>query len=744
MFLLLLGACDANPDGAGDSGAGAPLHHLFDHAPDQVNLGGDGLPEALSAQLRKDTVWIRGERRERDDWQVDVDAMDRTDGPLALIAYTELPMVGPPRRVRWAQANNIKAPQVDGAGPGDVLEFTPTSLRTTTKGPGVYPPRRTYSYPASTEDLRTRYLGKLPSADDWDPERLEFQKQTRRSVPAPAPARLAWRTYVPEGAVLRLGFGLRPIKPLTVRKSGGGVWIQRDGELPKAPKAWADFHVGVRREGEPADSPAWKARVSGTEAARFHSASIDLSAWAGEYVELALITSDDGQLAKKGFLPFVSEPTLEQAQPERPNILLIVADTLRADVLSCYGNQRPISPNIDRLAASGVRYSDVMSAATWTLPSHVSLLSSLYPTEHGVQSKERMPKALNALPEVLRHAGYSTMAVTEGVFLTPRYGLDHGFDEFQVSPWKARKTFRTAKEKLAEREGPWFMYLHTYQPHAPYVSEEHWRDKWVDPYDGPLEIPVRNGDWTRMEGAPTDDDIRFIRQMYEAEVAYVDDEIGRLLRFLRTEGMDDNLVIALTSDHGESFAEHGIWGHGTSAYQEQLRVPWILRHPGQFEGGLVIDDPVHLIDVAPTLLSAVGLQVPSEWSGLSLSPYPASNAADRLMFTGFLTQPWRRPATVLRQGKYKHILFPAAQKNRSDTTNERMAFDLEADPNEQHNLWDAAGASGQAPFDLPDHLIQDLSVLHQLHPARFETTAAPSDAAINAELETLGYAGEQD
>lgn len=740
--ILLLAACGSDPSSVQAAESSEVLHHLFDHEPQAVSLGGEGIPAALAQELGQDTVWIRGEKRERDDWQVDMGAMDRTDGPLALIAYTELPMVGAGRRVRWRNANTPKARASDDTPDWEVLEFTPTSMRTTTRGPGIYPPKKAYSYEASTTDLRARFLGSLPSPSDWHPQRLELQRQTRRTVPAPAPARLTWRTQVPENGLLRLGYGLRPIQPAPYPKHGGGVYVRTESEMPDAAEAWADFRVGVRREGDSADEIAWEARLAGSEAGAFHSARVDLSAWAGEFVEIALLTGDDGQLPEQGLLPFLSEPTLEHAQPQRPNVLLIVADTLRADVLTCYGNPRPITPNIDWLAENGVRYDDVMSAATWTLPSHVSLLSSLYPTEHGVQSKERVPAALNNLPKVLRRAGYSTHALTEGVFLTPRYGLDQGFDDFQVGTWRARKTFGKAKELIDERDGPWFLYLHTYQPHAPYISERYWREKWVSPYDGPLSVPIRNGDWTRLEGVPSDEDMRFIREMYEAEVAYVDDEIGKLLRHLMASGQTDNLLIALTSDHGESFDEHGIWGHGTSAYQEQLRVPWILHHPRLFNGGLVVQDPVHLIDVAPTLLSAIGVGVPGDWSGLALDPFPGPDAADRLMFTGFLTQPWRRPATVLRQGRYKHILFPAAQKNRADDTTARMTFDLEKDPGEEQDIWQ--DGSGAAHFDLPGHLVPDLSVLHKMHPARFETQAAPSDAAVSAELETLGYAGEQD
>lgn len=219
----------------------------------------------------------------------------------------------------------------------------------------------------------------------------------------------------------------------------------------------------------------------------------------------------------------------------------------------------------------------------------------------------------------------------------------------------------------------------------------------------------------------------------------MDEQVGRLIAALEERGLAQDTVIALTSDHGESFSERGIWGHGTSAFQEQLRVPLIVHAPGRLEGGLVIEDTVHAVDVAPTLLRAAGLDPPRDWSGLALEPSPP--AVERTLYSGFLAQPFHREATVLRQGPWKLIRFPRDSKDPGDEVLLDQLYHLGDDPLELRDLWTDPGSGAPNPTPFPTELLQDVSRLRGRFGPRFETRKQEVDDALSAELEALGYWG---
>jgi arylsulfatase A-like enzyme len=739
---VLLGACGEPTDW--ELATPTP-RHLFDVAPARIEVArARMLPADLGRELGAERVWIRGEIPPADKWEVDPDRRDEDGASLALRIRTQHPVAGPSRRIPWDKANlpseqavaqlPVPPPGLDGVVIGEDL------LRTEVPGVGVLPEARPVSYPTWTQPLLEAEVGALPElASVRSPGRLELARHTRRVALAPAPARLTWITTPPAGASLRFGHALRPLRVEVCPDRRGGVRVRPPGSFPGTEDDLVTFGL---RLGHPVHGThdLWTRTLTTSESGRFHDVEVELPEWsANEACTLTLWTErpEGGDLR---YLPVFSEVVVDRPRDDRslPNLILVVADTLRADALGCYGAERPVSPNIDALAARGVRYADVMSAATWTLPSHVSLLSSLHATEHGVQAMERVPEELLSLPKVLRRAGYETLAVTEGIFVTPKFGLDQGFDRFQVSPWNAETTFGRALDALPEH-GPFFLYLHSYQPHAPFVSVKRWRERWVGPYEGRLTLPIENGEWDRLEGGPTPEDLRYIRQLYDAEVAFVDEQVGRLIAALEERGLAQDTVIALTSDHGESFSERGIWGHGTSAFQEQLRVPLIVHAPGRLEGGLVIEDTVHAVDVAPTLLRAAGLDPPRDWSGLALEPSPP--AVERTLYSGFLAQPFHREATVLRQGPWKLIRFPRDSKDPGDEVLLDQLYHLGDDPLELRDLWTDPGSGAPNPTPFPTELLQDVSRLRARFGPRFETRKQEVDDALSAELEALGYGG---
>jgi len=294
------------------------------------------------------------------------------------------------------------------------------------------------------------------------------------------------------------------------------------------------------------------------------------------------------------------------AEAEAPprNLLLITIDTLRADHLSCNGAQNVATPNLDRLARGGANFDRARSSVPLTLPSHASLLTGNYPPTHGVRDNtaSRLPESQLTLSEVLRSNGYETAAFLGSFVLDRRFGLEQGFDIYDDRVSKtpemlesleaernAGAVFDAFESWLSSREaeGPFFAWLHFYDPHAPYAPPE--------PYA------------TRYKSDP-----------YAGEVAHVDEIVGRVVTHLEEAALLERMVIAVVGDHGEGLGQHGERTHSLLIYNSTLHVPMILFAPGLIEPGSRVESLVRTIDLAPTLLDL--LAVPEELGeGRSLS-----------------------------------------------------------------------------------------------------------------------------
>ena len=284
---------------------------------------------------------------------------------------------------------------------------------------------------------------------------------------------------------------------------------------------------------------------------------------------------------------------------------MITIDTLRADHLGCYGYKQIRTPNIDALAADGARFERAFTVVPVTLPSHTVMLTGTYPMMSGMHdfSANKLSPQQPTLASVLKQNGYATGAVIGAAVLDSRFGLNQGFDfyydHFDFS--------RLEESNLDEMERPgnvvadlaldwlgknshgkFFLWMHLYDPHFPYRPPEPYSHEYAThPYDG--------------------------------EIAFADEQVGRLIRFLKENGLYQNTVIVLSGDHGESLGEHGEKTHGFFIYNATMHVPLIIRLPGK-SAPLSLADPVSLIDVMPTILAAVGLETPAQVQGRSLLP----------------------------------------------------------------------------------------------------------------------------
>ncbi len=313
----------------------------------------------------------------------------------------------------------------------------------------------------------------------------------------------------------------------------------------------------------------------------------------------------------------------EREQAAQPNVILYLVDTLRADRLGCYGHGVPVSPNIDGLASEGVLFEHVVAQSSWTKPATVSILSGLGPLTHGINGRrDRLPESVTTLAELLHDHGYRTAAFASNAYITEKAGFAQGFDDFVFGHARSHAVTQKVVGWLdaLPRSEPFFLYVHTIDPHAPYEPAQPYRDRFAstvtDPAVGTFDHLRAIG---RKEVEATDALVADMLALYDAEVAENDHAFGVLIDRLRELDLYDETLIVFLSDHGEEFREHGVFGHGWDLYSEVVDVPMIVRPPG----GLIsrrVETTVQHIDVVPTVLEAVGAELPGWVEGTSLWP----------------------------------------------------------------------------------------------------------------------------
>ena len=434
------------------------------------------------------------------------------------------------------------------------------------------------------------------------------------------------------------------------------------------------------------------------------------------------------------------------------HVILVSIDTLRPDHLGCYGNPRPTSPNLDAIARAGVRFADATAAAPWTLPSHASMLTGLYPSHHGVKNHEtRLPAEVVTLAEDFAQHGFETLAVVNSHNLgAPQYQLSQGFARLEYitetyqdprtgrwsNPNMGPQVLSTAQELLAKRdpEKPFFLFLHFYDVHTDFTPSAEHRAELVQPYAGKLDGRTQqlNGVRKRKErlGAY---DLRFLREMYDAEIRTFDELFGRFLAWLDEQGLRQETLLVVTSDHGEEFQEHGSVLHGRTQYQELLRVPLLVCGPG-VPAGMVIETPVHGVDVAPTLLGALGIESRARRDGLDLGPLWRGGTLPVRALFGEADQDMH--AAPEAQFDTKRMVRRGNDKLIQDRVTQRAElFDLAQDPLEQHDL---AAERAVLARELGAELTRFLS--GSVQPEKI----APPTPEDQARLDALGYGGGTD
>jgi arylsulfatase A-like enzyme len=415
-------------------------------------------------------------------------------------------------------------------------------------------------------------------------------------------------------------------------------------------------------------------------------------------------TGAGGEVVVSGLRIHTPPATAAAAAPRpapaaRPNLVIYLIDTLRADHLGCYGYPRPTSPRIDRLAAEGVRAADGRAQSSWTKPGVASVLTGLHPSQHGAQLRaERIREEVELLSERLVAAGYETALFTTNTNVTARFGFDQGFDEFH---YLSRGLGRGKREHYSsseinrevfawldrrDRSRPFFLFVHTLDPHDPYRPAEEFRRALAPGVDVESACCARSNVLEALSPEAARLRARDAAALYDAEIAQNDAAFGELVDELARRGLAEPTAVLVTSDHGEEFYEHGGWKHGFTLYEEQLRVPFVLRLPGRAHAGAVVDGPVDQIDVVPTLLELAGLPAAPELPGRSLLAALSAGAAGPAERPSFARL--ERPGLELvaaAQGGFKLLRALGEWTPPRGRAPEEL-YDLARDPGEREDL----------------------------------------------------------
>jgi choline-sulfatase len=409
----------------------------------------------------------------------------------------------------------------------------------------------------------------------------------------------------------------------------------------------------------------------------------------------------------------------QNAGSERPNIVVILIDTVRRDHFPFYGYSRDTAPFLTSLAARAVVFDQAYSTSGWTSPATASLFTSLYPFQHGViagiqrQREEqfkfhRLPRGVETMAQALKRAGYATYAISDNIHVSPLTGFDPGFDAFEsASDASAVAVNKRAKKWRGEMQAraPYFLYLHYLDPHEPYLPRAPWYDEFYR--DSRPALSRRD-----FEAA------------HDSEIRFVDEKIAGLFQEF---GWEKDTVVVVTADHGEEFGDHGYAGHAHTLHAELVNVPLLVYRGGTY-GPKRVPAAVSVIDVLPTLREVVGLPEDPRNEGESLVPLLTGGTwphGDRALFSELVVLGNQEVMTAAIRKRWKLISYQ---------TGEEALYDLARDPREQ------ADRSSELP-DLREDLRAQYAA-YAKHARKYtaeETAEVELDPESVEKLRALGY-----
>lgn len=466
---------------------------------------------------------------------------------------------------------------------------------------------------------------------------------------------------------------------------------------------------------------------------------------------------------------------------QRPNVLILMLDTARAQNFSCYGYGRSTTPNIDAIASEGVVFEQAIATGCWSLPSQVSLLSGMFPIKHGAHElRLRYDHPYPLLPEILRQEGYHTLGISPNSWMSDEFGVTHGFDTY-LKLWqfwhtmpadiaqpplvqrvnrfysryvfprrnRARHVNRYLMQHLAKSTEPFFGYAIFWDTHLPYHSHGKHATAWLP--DGVTLTQARRVNRSHLkyfagEAPMSERDFDILRACYDGALATIDEEVGRLISHLRQRNLLDRTLLIITSDHGENLGEHGLMSHAYSLHDTLIRVPLIIRYPECFAAGQRVAHQVQLTDILPTVLDVAQIQAPqvrAEFQGESLLAPPPDPETARHAYAELLA-PHPSMRTINRRNNvpedtprpaYDHALRclrSLTHKLIWASDGQHALYDLQADPHETTNRF-------ATEPKLASELMDILEAWQPPHGELLQESPPALDPALHQRLRDLGY-----
>ncbi|MFC2141461.1 sulfatase [Acidobacteriota bacterium] len=553
-------------------------------------------------------------------------------------------------------------------------------------------------------------------------------------------ARMQYHFRVPDEGRLRFQLGF-PDQPQVPEGHGAdpilSVFIQEEGTVSQKIFEEHMTAASASRERREVDLSS--------HAGLIVRLTFQLECPADPYTEMNAIYVRIGRPTVEGYGRLLRRPGATPKSPElegieKSNLILIILDAANPVHFGSYGYGRDTTPNMDRLARDGVLFSRAFAHAPNTQPSTASLFTSTYPPTHRVIARDTMlSDSAVSWAEELRDAGIKTFAATSNINVSPVYGLLQGFDEY-AELYKTKKGGVVLAEEFLQPTAEWieknrteqfFMYLHILQPHAPYAPAPPFEGTFSSGYQGRLQNVRRLSPRTidLLDFDP--EDLEYIVAKYDENLLYADSFVGDLIDLLRKSELLENTILLITSDHGEAFHDHGHVGHSSSLYDDEIRIPLILRFPLKYNlGGKKIEAVVQSIDLMPTFLDLFEIRHRGQdMQGRSLLPVlfdQSQQVHDYVAsFLGRIDPDGTQVISALRGKRFKYFEHRAR----------RFLFDVQADPLEQINIYHSEPV-------IAGYYVQELKMLQEEW-SEGKGLAAESkiklDKKIREQLRSLGY-----
>jgi arylsulfatase A-like enzyme len=466
---------------------------------------------------------------------------------------------------------------------------------------------------------------------------------------------------------------------------------------------------------------------------KFNPVRIGLSDFRGDKVTICFrSTTSDGHTIgdEDKIIVGLASPSIYVANNDkRPNVILISLDALRQDHLGCYGYYRNTSPKVDKIAGESTLFTNAIATANWTIPSHMSILTSLYPMEAGFVSggllneQSFIAENVRTLAEYLRNEGYFTLGVHGGGYVSEFYGFDKGFSAYIKGSKDIAQGVRTIIKNLDKyKDNNFFLFFHTLEIHWPYTRDSYLKEL-------PEYAPVREK----------------IIARYDSGIKYADEYLGKLFEWLDKNRLLEKTILIIISDHGETFRlvkETSRSGsHGSTLYEEEIKIPMIVRIPSVNENGKKIEYQVSTLDLVPTILDCLNIEPSTGMRGISLLPLIRDNQMPKPRFAYTEATHSKEKFQSIRSNDFK--LLTTSQSDLAMLQGKHDSFrfiDLKNDPMEVRDVWNKKSVLAKSYAEYLQRLLESIRA-NMLKLKRANTDVPAGDRELEEQLKGLGYIG---